>query len=158
MFSRRVAENIEPLSQLSHRAFRRGLRPLRECNSVAFHGKGDMICVIGGADISCPWNFVPLKLRALETSCPSMFFVDKKVYVECGKRNVRKKAPTRISIEPVVVLTLLLIWWSNSINTIGKKCTGFQSSFAHPTLQGHEKALSYRSNIFYIKKMFCRRC
>ena len=29
--------------------------------------------------------------RALETSCPSMFFVDKKVYVECGKRNVRKK-------------------------------------------------------------------
>ena len=33
-----------------------------------------------------------------------MFFVDKKVYVECGKRNVRKKTSTRISIEPFYIL------------------------------------------------------
>ena len=53
--------------KLQYWVFKRGLRPLMECKSVALHGNGGMIYVIAEPTF-----------RALETSCPSMFFVDKK--------------------------------------------------------------------------------
>ena len=88
--------------------------------------------------------------RALETSCPSMFFVDKKVYVECGKRNVRKKTPTRISIEPKIITVISQLLASQKAALLKSAATS-SSHLSIDSISNCDKSLEKIPRIYNLK-------